>query len=82
MVKERWPTAVLHEGEIPEGWVLEDMCKNDWNYFRLYKTPEGKLYYTVQPVPKERTWPRYDLRQENGREYARPRWRRKLYEAR
>lgn len=81
MVEERWPGAAPHEGAVPEGWVMEDMFQNKWNRFRLWRAPDGRLRYTMQPVRKERG-PRYDIREEDGMLFARRRWKRNLYEAR
>lgn len=72
--------AVSYEGKIPEEWYLEGICECKLSYVYYYRTPEGRFYFTTRKKPKGKRKPKYDLRQEDGREYARPRWTRRLYE--
>lgn len=72
--------AVPYEGEIPKDWEFIGMRYNDWYWFRDYKAPDGTIYFTSTKRKKgKKIW--IDCRKDDqGREFARRRFKRRMYE--
>ena len=57
------------DGPVADDWEFVGMASNQWNYFRYYRTPDGAYYFTAQRK-RERYRFQYEVREEEGKTYA------------